>query len=321
MALLTPLTLDAARLLGARYGLEVTSVTPILAGSVNSNFSLSLAKGERAFLRVYEEQGDSAARGEARLLDHLASRGVPSPRPRRLAAERGFIGDHAGKPVAVFPWCDGEARCQRGVDAASAREVGAALARVHVAGASYADAAPSRFGPDALGRRLVGLEGAALPDDLRRTLAGLGERLAALAERPAAPEIGVIHGDLFRDNVLWSGGAIAALLDFESASRGSAPFDLAVTMLAWCFGDAFEEPLARAMAAGYASVRPLDDAERSAFYDEARFAALRFSITRITDFELRPAGTGVHKDYRRFVARLEALERLGPRGVGALLEG
>ena len=323
MAMLTPLPLEAAQGLGVRYGLEVVDVTPILAGSVNSNFRLGIAGGKRVFLRIYEEQNAEAARGEARLLDHLATRGVPTPRPARRTdlAHPAFIADHAGKPVAVFPWCEGEALCQRGVDAGSARSVGAALARVHVAGASFEGASPSRFGAPELARRLRRLESIALPVDLQQAVARLAERLPALAARTASSEIGVIHGDLFRDNVLWSGGSISALLDFESASSGSAAFDLAVTMLSWCFGDGFDEDLARAMAEGYASVRPLDTAERRAFFDEARFAALRFSITRITDFELRPAGTGIHKDYRRFVARLDAIERLGPEGVDALLAG
>jgi homoserine kinase type II len=322
MALLTPLSADAARRLGAAYGLDVTGVEPILAGSVNSNFALRMRDGGRAFLRVYEEQGAPAARGEARLLDHLAERAVPTPRPLRLvgAARAGaFIAEHAGKPVAVFPWCEGESLCQRRVTPAIAGAVGGALAAVHVAGASFQGAPESRFGAVELERRLRALEARALPDELAAAVARLRARLPELVARPTPRPIGVIHGDLFRDNVLWRSGSIAALLDFESASRGSAAFDLAVTMLAWCFGDRFEPDLARAMAHGYASVRPLEPDERAAFFDEARFAALRFSVTRITDFELRPAGTGVRKDFRRFVARLEAIERMGPDGARALL--
>lgn len=323
MALLTPLPLDAARRLGERYGLHVVSVTPILAGSVNSNFELALAHGGRAFLRIYEEQDVGAARREALLVAHLAARGVPTPKPTpRVDGDAcAFIAEHAGKPVAVFPWCEGAALCQRQVDQGRAHAVGAALARVHVAGASFEGASASRFDASELARRLDGLAAVTLSHELRAAVDQLARQLPALAARPAAPELGVIHGDLFRDNVLWQEGAIAALLDFESASRGSAAFDLAVTMLSWCFGDGFDERLACAMAIGYASVRPLDAAERRAFFDEARFAALRFAITRITDFELRPPGTGIHKDYRRFVARLDALERLGPDRLDALLDG
>jgi homoserine kinase type II len=149
-------------------------------------------------------------------------------------------------------------------------------------------------------------------------LTGRLERIRAAAPRTPGPQT-LIHGDLFRDNVLWQAGEISALLDFESASRGSAAFDLAVTMLAWCFGDDLDPELVSALAAGYASVRPLSTEERDRFFHESVIAALRFSITRITDFELRPKGSGVYKDFRRFLARQRTLERLGPEGLLALL--
>ncbi len=324
MALLTPVSLDDARRLGALYGLDVEAARPILAGSVNTNVELALAGGARAFLRVYEEQTPETAAGDARLLAHLAARGVPTPRPIALAGAAGregaFIADHAGKPAAVFPWIDGEILCQTRVTPDATSQVGAALARVHLAGASFEGAPPSRFGPAELERRLRTLRAAALPPELAAVVERLSERLSRFPPRDLAGEgIGLIHGDLFRDNVLWNGGRIAALLDFESASRESYAFDLMVTLLAWCFGDGLDPALARAMAEGYARVRPLPEAEAARLHDEGSFAALRFAITRITDFELRPRGSGVFKDYRRFLARAEALDGLGAAGLRALL--
>jgi len=92
-----------------------------------------------------------------------------------------------------------------------------------------------------------------------------------------------------------------------------------VTLLAWCVGDALDPELARALADGYTAARPLPEAEAEALYAEGSFAALRFAITRITDFELRPRGSGVYKDFRRFVARGAALTALGSDGLRALL--
>lgn len=319
MALLTALSDDDARRVGALYGLDVAAARPILAGSVNSNVELALAGGGRAFLRIFEEQTAATAAGEARLLDHLAARGVRTPRPLGFADDPArFIAEHAGKPVAVFPWVRGEQLCQARVTPEAARAVGAALARVHVAGASFEGAPASRFGAAQLAERVAGLRERALPDDLRAVVEGLAARLERLPAREA-PARGVAHGDLFRDNVLWEGGEITALLDFESASRESLPFDLMVTLLAWCFGDRLDRDLARALAAGYVSVRPLPEAEAARLHDEGSFAALRFAITRITDFELRPRGSGVHKDYRRFLARQGALDAIGPSGLRAFL--
>lgn len=310
MAVLTPLALQDARALAAQFGLEVVAARGLLAGSVNSNYELALAAGGRVFLRVYEEQNLLSAAGEARLLEHLATRGVPTPRPL-ARADGAFLAEHAGKPVALFPWVDGEAICQARVTPAHARRVGEALAQVHLAGASFAGAPEGRFRAGDLFVRAEQIEGVERSTDVASAMRLLRDRLARRLERPPAPSIPVIHGDLFRDNVLWDGPSLVALLDFESASRGSAAFDLMVTTLAWCFGDRLELPLARALVGGYATVRPLGD-ERARLYDEAVFAAVRFSITRITDFELRPRGASIYKDFRRFVARLRAVEEIGP---------
>ncbi|WP_437531302.1 homoserine kinase [Sorangium sp. So ce726] len=341
MAILTPLSLADARRIGALYGLEIADVRGLLAGSVNSNFALTLADGHgQVFLRVYEEQQLGAASREARMLEHLAAGGVATPQPlRRRDAAIGsegaaFVAEHAGKPVALFPWVAGTSLCQARVTPDATRRVGAALARVHLVGASFEGANASRFDLDGLDQRLQGLRSPApaagakstapapaLPPDVAAAvdeLTGRLERIRAAAPRTPGPQT-LIHGDLFRDNVLWEAGEISALLDFESASRGSAAFDLAVTMLAWCFGDDLDPALVSALAAGYTAVRPLSTEERDRLFHESVIAALRFSITRITDFELRPKGSGVYKDFRRFLARQRTLERLGPEGLLALL--
>lgn len=290
------------------------------AGSVNTNLAVTEAgpSGRRLFLRVYEEQGPAGAAAEVAMLGRLAAAGVPTPPPL------GTIGTLAGKPAVVFPWRDGGMRCQASVTADDVRRVGEALARVHVAGAGE-ERGEGRFGAPELRLRLDRIEEEAEPElaleagPLRATLERLTERRAALA--PSLPR-GLVHGDLFRDNVLFApDGSIAALLDFESAFTGPFLFDVAVTVLSWCVGDTLDPALARALVGGYTSVRPLAPAERApeALYVESCFAALRFTVTRITDYAMRPAGGRVMKDWRRFAGRLATLETMGPEGLAAAL--
>ena len=102
---------------------------------------------------------------------------------------------------------------------------------------------------------------------------------------------------------------IAALIDFESACRGSFLFDIMVCLEAWCYTAEFELDWCRAFLEGYESVRPLSPEERAAHVIEGSFVALRFATTRITDFSMRVApGETPARDYRRFLARLDALE-------------
>jgi homoserine kinase type II len=100
-----------------------------------------------------------------------------------------------------------------------------------------------------------------------------------------------------------------ALLDFESASAGVFVYDLMVCVHAWCYGDRFDVALVRAMIDGYRQERPLSAAELAALAPQGALAALRFATTRLTDFSLRaPPGQAPARDYRRFLARLDALE-------------
>lgn len=305
MARLTPLSLVDARRLGRAFGLAIDSVEPLDAGSVNSNFRLRSADGATWFGRLYEEQGAAGARFEATLARALAARGVPVAVP--LQAEGGGVPEQAGKPFSLVPWIEGESLCQARVTPAAAGAVGAALASVHL----VRDVQPprGRFEVSDLEHRLdrVEREGAAplvaAAAEVRAVLA------RSVAGRASGLPAGLVHGDLFRDNVLFRDGDLVALLDFESACAGVFAYDLAVTLLSWCFGDELDPRLVAAMVAGYESRRPLSPAERGALSSEARVACARFAVTRLTDYSLRaPPGAPPKRDFRRFLARLAAVD-------------
>jgi homoserine kinase type II len=300
-----------------------TALTAIERGTVNSSYEVSLPS-VRVFLRIYEEQDFRGARAEAERLAELAARGVltPAPLPRR---ERGFVGELRGKPAAVFPWRSGDMRCLRGVTPADGKRVGEALAKLHVSGRDV-PRVPGRFEPRDL---FVRLESIARCGDafLASQAPALRERLEFWTARrdPELPR-GLIHGDLFRDNVLWTeGGEISALLDFESASDGTLAYDLMVTVLAWGFKETLDAATAQSITEGYLSQRPLSSAERRGLLAEGAVAAIRFSVTRITDEAMRAIEDGrtprSDKDFRRFVRRLECLEELRESGVARILFG
>jgi homoserine kinase type II len=316
MATYTALTLEDARAVGASFGVPVFDVVPVPAGSVNSNYRLVLADKTPLFARVYEEQDQVGAEGEARLLDHLATHGVATPRPLPRSDGRGFTttieAETGPRAVALFPWRDGEILCQARITPEVAAVMGEKLAQVHAAGATFPEARPGRFRVADLRVRLARVAEASDPE-LRALAPQLLDRLDR-AERARDPNIphGIIHSDLFRDNVLWQNGTPVALLDFESACDGPYAYDIMVTVLAWCYGSDLDESLARAMCRAYARVRKPTPAELAAMSVEGRIGALRFTVTRITDFEMRRGlGERVMKDYRRFFARHERLVELG----------
>lgn len=280
----------------------------IEAGTVNTSYALELGTS-RFFLRIYEEQGREGAEREAALLVHLAARGVPTPEPVPTR-DGARIGELAGKPAALFPWIEGEILCQARVTPDAGRTVGEALARVHLAGPPPGTAPDEgRFGPSALVARCDRVA-ASKDADAARLAEPLREAVREVAARRRVLPSGLVHGDLFRDNVLFRGSKIVALLDFESAHHGPFAYDLAVTILSWSYGSELSVPIARAIVEGYRSVRELGEEEREGIFDEAVLAALRFTITRITDDAAR-----IGKKWQRFVARREAIEALGRDGV------
>jgi homoserine kinase type II len=320
MAVITAISFEEVRGLLAGYEMgEPASFEGLAAGSVNSNYALSVG-GRRLFLRVYEEQGLAGARGEAAMLERLAGAGVRTPSPCRRS-DGTLVATVRGKPAALFPWVDGGMRCQAAVTAHDARRVGEALARVHLAAAGESRG-PGRFRFNDLIVRLDGIANDGGADFAPRVPALRAALEVAHADRDPGLPGGLVHGDLFRDNVLWDpGGEIAALLDFESAFDGTHAFDLAVTVLAWCVGDDIDPALARALCDGYQGTRPLTAGEREGLWAEACFAAMRFVITRITDYAMRAgtAGPRVIKDWRRFDMRHARLTSLGNGGFRSLL--
>lgn len=303
------MNLAEARRLGAAYGLDVSSVQALSAGSVNSNFSMETSAGARLFLRVYEEQDLAGAQRELATIAALARLGVPTPAPlERLAGGR--ADEHAGKPVGVHPWVEGESLCLGRVSPRVAWQLGSALARVHVCSPELGERSEGRFRVQDLHARLdqVDRADARFATDTAFIRQRFERYTRELAERDRLPE-GLIHGDLFRDNVLWRGGELAALLDFESASNGLFGYDLMVCVHAWCYGDSYDLALVAALFDGYAEVRAPEREEWRALTLLGSLAALRFATTRITDFSLRaPPGQPPVRDYKRFLSRLAALE-------------
>ncbi len=273
---------------------------------MNSNHRLETDRGA-FFLRIYEEQGPLGARSDAELAATLASRGVRTPSPLRDQEGRAItlVGQ---KPAAMFPWIDAAIVCQARVTAAHARAVGIALAQLHVAGAGVS-IGEGRFRIEDIRRRLFRITDVGFRDATRELMSALDRWTA---RRMSDLPLGLMHGDLFRDNVLWKDETIAALLDFESAAEGAFAYDVAVTILAWCFGDDFDRDLVEAMLVGYESVRPLEPREREGLLAEACIGAIRFTTTRITDYAMKPGEARVMKDYRRFLSRLHSLEANSP---------
>jgi len=274
----------------------------IAAGMQNSNYFVTTASG-RFVLTVFEHIETSTLDFYLRLMDHLAHHGIPCPQP--LADDQGRRWRVlAGKPAALLSCLPGSAVESPGP--AHCRTLGDLLARLHLAGADLPSPLPNPCGAawrQGTGSTLM----PQLPPDEKALLAD--ELAFQAAQDYSALPRGIIHADLFRDNVLWTGaGELSGVLDFYFAGEDSLVFDLAVVANDWCFNRATLLEL----LAGYQARRLLSDAEMAAWPAMQRAAALRFWLLRL-DAQYRPRGGEVVtlKDPAHFARMLQRL-RLAP---------
>ena len=290
MAVYTEVADEELRAFLARFDLgSVLSLKGIAEGVENSNYFLRTEAGT-FILTLYEKrvrEGDLPF--FLGLMEHLASRGLRCPLPVRDRSGVA-LGQLAGRPAAICTFLEGLA--VRRPNAAKCRSLGAALARLHEAGQGF----------DIRRENALSLAGwpplaEAAGADADRVSPGLGARIAAELDAlgtlwPRDLPEGVIHADLFTDNVFFLGDEVSGLIDFYFACNDAYAYDLAICLNAWCFEPTmeFNQTKGRALLAGYESVRRLDPAEVAALPVLARGSALRFMLTRLVDWLNVPPG-------------------------------
>jgi homoserine kinase type II len=267
------------------------------------------------FVRINEGKAEADVAWEARLVTALAAGGVATPTPLQCIATGlpyAPLGSMGGisKWVSVFPWRGGKHLLPAEVTIDDVSRLGSALGAFHRVGLALPPAwrRGSIYDHQHLVTRFARFAYSVDPA-LAHAVAIVGDELAFVTDASAIRKratMGLIHGDLFRDNVLWEGDRLVAILDFEQASGGSLAYDIAVCINDWCWSE--EGPraeLAAALFEGYERERPLTKGDRDALPIEVRAAAARFTITRITDVYLARV-PNPDKDFRAFLARCEA---------------
>jgi homoserine kinase type II len=194
-----------------------------------------------------------------------------------------FLGELNGKPACIATRLNGKSVTAPGV--AQCAAIGAMLGQMHNAGQSFSQVMPNPRG--AAWRAATAPQVRPYLDADRAGL--LDDEVALHAQdRFATLPQGVIHADLFRDNVLLEGDRVGGLIDFYFACSDALLYDVAITVNDWCMNadGLLDEVRAQAFLRAYHAVRPLTDAERAAWLPMLRLAALRFWISRLYDLHL-----------------------------------
>jgi homoserine kinase type II len=305
MAVYTDVAAEDLALFLADYDIgELLSYKGIAEGVENSNFLVHTSRGY-FILTLYERRvAERDLPFFLALMEHLASRGITCPQPVKNRAGE-TLGRLAGRPAAMVTFLDG--MWIRRPSASHCAVLGEALARFHLAGADFSmrrenalSVAGWRLLYDACRDRADAVQGG-----LEDLLAG--ELSALEGQWPRGLPQGVIHADLFPDNVFFLGDRLSGLIDFYFACTDTLVYDVAICLNAWCFepDHSYNVTKGRALLANYAKTRPLSPAEWEKLPLLARGAALRFLLTRLVDWLNVPPGALVRpKDPIEYLRKL-----------------
>jgi homoserine kinase type II len=305
MAVYTEVSDDELETFLEAYDLgELVSYKGIAEGVENSNY-LMIAERGTFILTLYEKR----VKAEdlpffLGLMEHLAQRGVACPTP--IHGRDGVVlRQLCGRPAALTSFLAGV--WPRRILPHHCQALGGALAAMHRAGADYERRRPNALSIDGWPALYEACKARA--DEVQPNLsAELGKELAALmAAWPRDLPAGVIHADLFPDNVFFHGAQLSGLIDFYFACNDFLAYDLAVCLNAWCFEPdlSFNITKARLMISAYRRERPLLESEVKALPILARGSALRFLLTRLYDWLNQVDGALVKpKDPLEYVRKL-----------------
>jgi homoserine kinase type II len=276
----------------------------IAEGVENSNFLVHTSRGY-FILTLYERRvSEKDLPFFLALMEHLAARGITCPQP--VKDRRGkVLGKVAGRPAAIVTFLDG--MWIRRPSTAHCAALGEALAKLHIAGADFAMKRANALSVDGWRRLFDNCADRAnkVQRDLQKFLAAELAHLEKVWPRDL-PQ-GVIHADLFPDNVFFLGDKLSGLIDFYFACTDALAYDVAICLNAWCFevDHSYNVTKGRALLQAYDSARALSAAERTALPLLARGAATRFLLTRLVDWLDVPPGALVKpKDPLEYVRKL-----------------
>ena len=287
MAVFTAVTLDDLTQWIKQFPLgQALALDGIASGIENSNFFLTSERGEYV-LTVFENLDFEQLPFYIQLMRHLAERGIPVPAPVANADGELVVALH-GKPAVIVSKLAGSS--QMDPQPVHCAEVGAMLARMHLAAWDFALSQPNLRGLDWWRATAPAVLPHLSPENARllREEIAVQEECAASAAYARLPR-GPVHADLFRNNVMFVGDKLSGCFDFYFAGVDTWLFDLAVTVNDWCIDLAsgkLDAARVRALLDAYRAVRPFTDDEIAAWPTLLRAAALRFWLSRLYDLHV-----------------------------------
>lgn len=323
MALYTKLSKSEITTLVARFGLHApTQIKGVLEGTVNTYYRLTYNDLNRVFYLKIDEIGDKQRlHKELAILETLSRSSnklgfkTPSPLPVQKKSPTEYAIKFGKKFVLLFPEVMGQSLMEDELKENHLFEIGKALGTLHKLKIP-SQITPHRFHVPELKKVFSQIEKKLLKKHpkVHTLISQIFKDIESKSEDIYLPE-GLIHADLFPENILFSNDRIEGIIDFEAGGLGALLFDICVTLHACCHdGKKFNVPKIKSFLKGYLTIRKLSQNEWSCFPLYLKESALRFLLTRLRDFELKdgPVKAKPFKDFKEYVRRFDEIEALIP---------
>jgi len=275
---------------------QLLELQGIASGIENTNYFVTTSNG-RFVLTLFEKLSADELPFYLNLMSHLARHGIPCPSPVANRHNQ-FLGALNGKPACIVSRLSGKSTTAP--NHAQCAAIGAMLGQMHIAGQSFSQIMPNPRG--SAWRAATAPQVRPFLDAAQAALLDSEIALHARQNWATLPQ-GVIHADLFRDNVLMEENRVGGLIDFYFACSDALLYDVAITVNDWCMSadGMLDAACAQTYLRAYHSVRPLQESERNAWPLMLRMAALRFWLSRLFDMHLPRDGELIHAhDPRHF---------------------
>lgn len=284
---------------------NVLAFKGIAEGVENTNFLLRTEAGSYILTLFEKRVNKDDLPFFLDLMEHLVTRGLNCPLPIKQR-NGSVLGELCGRPATIISFLDGVA--VRRPTAPQCRKLGEVLAKFHLATRDFPTSRPNDLSLAGWRKVYDGIDSISAEEAFPGMRAKMGRELDQMDKLwPRDLPSGVIHADLFTDNVFFLNNEVSGLIDFYFACTDAYAYDLVICLNAWCFEPdvAFNVTKARALVAGYQSVRPLTDKEIDALPLLARGASIRFLVTRLNDWLSVPEGAlVVPKNPREYATKL-----------------
>jgi homoserine kinase type II len=287
------------------YSLDaLVKSTAIAEGTDNSNYILQ-TQNKRYIFTIFEQRFEQQnVSFYIDLMKHFANHGILCPAP--IATKSGaYIADFDGKPSVIVTFMEGKSI--KHPDTTHLKEIGTHLAKLHLAGSDFEQKRENDFNPVAC-RNMFNTLGEKAESIKTGLAAEIEQELSWIESHwPDGLPSGIIHADLFPDNVFFSGQNLSALIDFYYACYDAYLYDVAICLNAWCFerGNDFNITKAKALLSAYNHIRPLSQKEKETLPVLASAAAMRFLLMRLQNWKRHAEDTLVtHRDPVEYLHRI-----------------